>query len=388
MNRKYDYATILQMEKTWNIVKKILIIFILSRIVLFSVGVISNTYIQPLKSGISYEIVESSGMNLTLQRMWFHFDSFLYTNIAQNGYPQSEYSLDKYNIFGMLPFYPIIIGILGKIVLFGNYQLAGLLISNICLIFSAYYLFRISEKMYNRDVAMKSIILLFAFPFSFVFSGIFSESLFLFLVLFSYWSFINNSYKKSSISLALACITKPIGILFILPIIHLLYKKYSFRRDFFKHLSKYSLVPLSLILLGIFYYFRTGDFFAYSTVQNTAFYHSWSNPFHTIASALFNSNPAYIINSSYILFIIGIIATLRKHIPQSLAILSLLLILFAPTTGFVVDSFRYSAVIFPLYIMVANYAKDEYRFAFIVSLFSIIQGALMVFWVGNFWFVS
>jgi len=145
---------------------------------------------------------------------WAGFDGVHYLTIAEHGY-EAQFTQ------AFFPVYPLLIRWLT--LLTGNYLLSGLLISHVSLLIALYFLYllvRIDEK---KQVAYQTLLLLLAFPTAFFFGALYSESLFLMLVVTSLYA-IRKGMTKEAIALALfASATRIIGI-FLLPA--LLYEKY------------------------------------------------------------------------------------------------------------------------------------------------------------------
>src|SRR4029079_499547 len=118
--------------------KYILFLFALSRILLTGIGVFSRTVMAPFMWGIlTFPFFQ---MPVWLD-IWGVYDSWWYLEIAQYGYSDTVRSVLVQNIccgqntYGFFPLYPILIHILGGIL--SNYFIAGIIISNVSLLFSA-----------------------------------------------------------------------------------------------------------------------------------------------------------------------------------------------------------------------------------------------------------
>lgn len=87
-----------------------------------------------------------------------------------------------------------------------------------------------------------------------------ADPLFLAGILGSLYYFSKGKYWHSGVWGALAQFTKsPAILLFLSYVIYVIWRK---RKDYKKYLP-ILLIPISLLLIFVFYYFRTGDFFAY-----------------------------------------------------------------------------------------------------------------------------
>lgn len=130
---------------------------------------------------------------------WANFDGAHYLTIAKIGY-------DGFGDQVFFPFYPLLINILTRII--PNSLISGLLISNGSIFLVGLMLFRMVKERFGEDVARWSVVFLFAFPTSFFFGSVYTESLFLLLVLLAFG--VNGVWKL--IAAALAGATRLVGV--------------------------------------------------------------------------------------------------------------------------------------------------------------------------------
>ena len=122
-------------------IQYICLLFLSTRIVLTLIGVISHAF---LERGYGKQFSWSKYLWLDLWGVW---DSFWYMDIAQNGYSTAGSIADNpaQTNFAFFPLYPMLMHLLGKIS-GGEYYLAGLFISNGCLLLSCYLLYKLVER--------------------------------------------------------------------------------------------------------------------------------------------------------------------------------------------------------------------------------------------------
>ena len=99
--------------------------------------------------------------------MWGRWDAVHYIEIAAFGY----YGTDM----AFFPLYPGLIAMLGKLT--GNHLVAGLVISNLALLFALLFFYKLVEHQYNRHVAQRAIFYISIFPTAIFFSAVYTESL-------------------------------------------------------------------------------------------------------------------------------------------------------------------------------------------------------------------
>ena len=106
--------------------------------------------------------------------IWARWDSDFFLRIAQNGYDDASAAFH--------PLYPALIAVLGR-AFFGHYVLAGLVISLLCCLGSFVLLHRLAEQHLGAEGAVRSVLYLAVFPMALFLQAVYSESLFLLLVL-------------------------------------------------------------------------------------------------------------------------------------------------------------------------------------------------------------
>ena len=100
---------------------------------------------------------------------WANFDGEHYLSIARWGYGQGEYPF--------FPLYPLLIklftGLFGSELI--NFGLSGLLISNPSFLIGLWGFYKLARLDYSPQIFRKSLFLIFLFPMSLYFAGVYSE---------------------------------------------------------------------------------------------------------------------------------------------------------------------------------------------------------------------
>jgi len=170
----------------------------------------------PYRAGYEYTNVLRFVKNPFLKNFliypWANFDGVRYLSIAGRGYISEA---------AFFPLYPILIrffsGIFGTGATFGFIQfISGLLISNIFFLLSLIIFYKLIRLDFSKKIAKKTILKLLIFPTSFFFASIYSESLFLFLTLLSFYFARKGKWISASISAFFLSVTRLVGVL-ILP---------------------------------------------------------------------------------------------------------------------------------------------------------------------------
>lgn len=152
--------------------------------------------------------------------VWANFDGVHYLSIAQNGYYQFEQAF--------FPLYPLLIRSLGRL-LRGNFVLAGMMISHLSLLGVLILLWKLLALVEMEEIRKWAIVFLLFFPTSFFFGSVYTESLFLFLVLLSFYALKERKWWMYFLGASLASVTKFVGVFLLVPIGLLIYMIYLTR---------------------------------------------------------------------------------------------------------------------------------------------------------------
>lgn len=152
--------------------KSVLCLFIFWRLALLLVGLFSLSFLT-FRASFPYidETLIASGLPQFIWH-WGNFDGVHYLTIAQQGY---HGLINNEQVF--FPLYPVLIKLL--YFLTQNYLLSGLIISNLSIFLAAIILRKISKSLWP-------VIFLFTFPTAFFFGAVYTEALFLLLVLLAF----------------------------------------------------------------------------------------------------------------------------------------------------------------------------------------------------------
>lgn len=224
-------------------VKKLAVIFLSWRFALFLLAVISPVVIPVFGNRFPYaeDLLISSGLP---QWLWSsaNFDGVHYLTIAQKGYV-AEFTQ------AFFPLYPLFMGNIARL-LFNQYILVGIIISTTAFFGAGYFLKQLVSLDYDRSTVFWTLLFLLLFPTSFYFGAVYTEGLFLFLVLASFYMARKQSWWLAGLFGAFACATRFAGI-FLLPALALEYYL-AYRGHLRSHLRP--LLGLLLVPAGLFMY--------------------------------------------------------------------------------------------------------------------------------------
>ena len=368
-------------------IKSILLMFFSTRIILSIIGVLSRKIVR------SHTSPSSLSGNIWLD-IWGVWDTGWYLDISQHGYTSG--ALDQLGIhqtnIAFFPLYPLLMRFLGSIV--GNHYIAGLIISNFCLIVSCFYLYRLVRLDSDEASALKAVKYLLLFPVSFIFSGVFTESLYLTLTLMCFYYARTYKWQLVGITGFFLSLTRSVGVLVVLPLLYeglmqLLkenedLKSFKHSRDKILPLFYLSLIPLGIISFMIFNYYLTGDFMAFAHAQVMWQRHT-ANPLLVLING-YHGNLYTAFEAAFATIFIYMFILFYRNIRFSYWLFGMYSI-FVPLSTGIQSMPRFILVIFPIYILFANITKNRISEDLVTISFALLQGFLMVFWTNSFYLV-
>jgi len=181
-------------------------------------------------------------------------DTGFYVALAREWY--------RYPMYVFFPAYSVLCKILGFVT--GDLWLSAFIISFVFGLASIPLFQLVAENYMSRGEAAASTLLAATFPYTFLFTTVsYTESLFLFSTLATWYLYIKERLVPSALAATLATLTKTYGVAIVIPVgIGLLAK----RR--FRQIPLFT-VPVAALLSWLYYlYLMTGDFFVFSTQQS------------------------------------------------------------------------------------------------------------------------
>ena len=325
--------------------KKILIIFLISRILLIIFILIKH----------DYSIFE-------------FFDSQHYLKMAEFGYVEPK-------LYAFFPLYPILIKIFTLII--PSYHISGFIISNIVSFLSTLILHSMTKEKNNFWIIMCFIFT----PILGYTSLVYTESLFIFLTLLGYYLYKKDKYILSSLVVGLSILTRNSGIILWGAIgLDMLYRFFS-KKDKpikFKDILLFGVISLAIgMIYPTYLYIETGDFLKFASVQTDYWYRSSGTPIHNFLSDLIvlkRGGPELpmniiIFSQNWISFIFAFIIGIKIFKKDKTASIYTIVSLIAFTITFrnveywrplaSISLFRYVLGLFPLYLYLSTNKKES-----------------------------
>jgi mannosyltransferase PIG-V len=144
--------------------------------------------------------------------IWARWDSDFFLRIAQDGYDDASAAFH--------PLYPALVAVLGR-VFFGHYVLAGLVISLGAALGCFALLHSLAHERLGEEGARRALLYLAVFPMSLFLQAVYSESLFLLLVLTAFTWAERRRFALAGVATGLAILTRAAGLA-LLPALALL----------------------------------------------------------------------------------------------------------------------------------------------------------------------
>jgi hypothetical protein len=149
------------------------------------------------------------------------FDSGWYYQIARYGYLFVEggpsVGVGKPGKIAYFPVYPLLMRHVGRLFgdTMGDYYLGGVVVSWTAFVLAMVALFHLAKLDVGPERAERAAVLCAIFPFSFFFGMVYTEALFLFLTVASFYAFRTRRWITGGVAGALATATRVNGILML-----------------------------------------------------------------------------------------------------------------------------------------------------------------------------
>lgn len=226
--------------------------------IIFFVFAISNRFIP---ATLQYMHTEKNVINPIWLWNRANFDGMHYLSIAKGGYGVYQQAF--------FPLYPKLISFLSGVFL-GRDLLAALFINFISLFFACFFFYRLAKLDFSLKVSRRALIFLLIFPTAFYFSAVYTESLFLMLVLGSFYFAKTRKWFLAGILGMLASLTRLPGIFLFPAFLFELFSSGGLSKEKIniKVLACLLLIPLGLLVYMNFLSREFGDPLMFFHVQS------------------------------------------------------------------------------------------------------------------------
>lgn len=176
-----------------------------------------------------------------------NFDGVHYLTIAKEGYLKTNF------IQAFFPVFPYLLRIPSQFApSMVNPLVWGLLLSNAALLATVLLLFYWIKEMFGRALAFRTVLALLLFPSAIFFASLYTESIFLFLVLCSFVAASKNKWGLASLCALIAGATRIVGIFLVPSLIVELWVRRDYGRPSITTLRAFVLNEKRILLMIIF----------------------------------------------------------------------------------------------------------------------------------------
>jgi Gpi18-like mannosyltransferase len=315
-----------------------------------------------------------------LVNMHNRWDTYWYLDIVKNGYYlKTDNTLSNVVFF---PLYPFLIKIVGTILL-GNYVLAGWIISMLALLGACAFFYKLAKEFHPEIDPEAPILLMLVFPTAFFFNVVYTEALFLFLTVATfYYVFKKNFYLAGALAF-LGALTHSNGVFLALPILWEIWRIHGWKSIFTAKIFPVFFAPIGMLSFLLYDYVKFHDLFLFFKIES-----AWGRSFSINWDhfSLF-SHPSIVnmgIDIFFTLFILAVIFLVYKKISALYAAFMSLTVLAALTSGTLMSIGRYSLVLFPVFILLASIKDKTFQQVWIFSS-SLFLAMDIILWTNNYW---
>jgi Gpi18-like mannosyltransferase len=154
---------------------------------------------------------------------WQRWDTIWYTKIAEQGYSSDDLST------AFFPLYPLLIRLTSTLVSV-NSVAAGLIVSSIAALGAFTWFYHMTREQYGEKTAQNALLWLAVIPTAFFLFAAYTESLFMFFAIGSWWFGQKQQWEFAGLMGGLAALTRPQGLLLAFPLAFIFLMQFRHRQ--------------------------------------------------------------------------------------------------------------------------------------------------------------
>ncbi len=316
--------------------------------------------------------------------VWARWDSDWYLRVAEHGYSDAPSSTAAF-----FPLYPGLVALLGRL-LAGHYVLAGVLLSLGACAVAFVLLHRLARERLGEDASRRAVLYLAIFPTTLFLQAVYSESLYLALVLGAFLLAERSRFLGAGAVAGLAMLTRPVGVALLPALAVLAWRAEDRRRALLQLAVSIPIAAAYPILLGAW----IGEPFAFLRAQDGIWQRelSWAGPLGGLwegVAVLFADRPGrdlalnlQQLGFTLVFLALTVAAWRRFGVPYGLfALVSLAIPLSFPSDRWPLLSIsRFGLVLFPLLLVLAVLAARPRLHSALTAVFAASLGVAVVQW--------
>lgn len=208
---------------------------------------------------------------------WANWDGAWYSEIATESYGEREPASTAF-----FPLYPALVK-LGTLV-GGGPALWGVAVSLVSTLFALFFVYRMSEHLFDARAARAATLCLAFFPTAYFLNAVYTEALFLALTTGTLWAaLLRRDFLLAGLLGAFAAATRNLGVLLLIP---LLFEWVRHRREVgFRGVLGMALVPAGLAAYAAYLWARFGEPLVFARQQGEYWNREVSGPLATLGDA-------------------------------------------------------------------------------------------------------
>lgn len=325
---------------------------------------------------------ESLGPLEALYKVLFRWDTDRYLRIAEYGYETSGH-FEATIVF--YPFYPLLIKFFQIVV--HNYFVAGLLVSFAASFFSCIYLYRLCMLEFGKEsVACTAVLLMLLCPTSIFFNMAYTESVFIFLTISTFYYFRTDCYVWAGIFAFCAALTKNQGVLLAIPFGFAGLHTYLTNQNI-QH-KPLIFLPTVFCLAGFGVYLLInkvmyGEWLKFMYYQQAGYSNSFGFFIHNLSgmyAMMLQENNMVMRYGTWVLslitFFIALIILIKgtRLVPAIYSLYGLVFVIISYSPSWLISAPRYMMSLFVLYIIGAVWiAESRYRDSVLIMLACVLS---------------
>lgn len=307
-----------------------------------------------------------------------------------------RFATDVRSSVAFFPLYPL--AVKGLTYLTGNVWIAGIALSNLAFLAALIVLFKLVQLKFNRAAARRTVFCISVFPAAFFFYAMYTESLYLLLVVSTFYSWERNRHGYAGLFGAMAALTRPTGILLLVAGLakQLLEERRAHRSPRYLNILPLLAMPLALGAFLAFNWAAFGEPLAFLKSQEMG----WSKQFSLIPGAFDDlsrlvrdgtilkpgTETLRLLDALSALAVLGVIIPIFKRLGPSYGLYALgsaVVPLNMTLEGFT----RYASVIFPVFMVLGLWAPKRGIGAVLLGLSALLM-AFMATMFARWYFVG
>lgn len=310
--------------------------------------------------------------------IWNRWDSIHYLDVAQSGYAGDAAGEQRFMIV-FLPLYPHAIYLAHFLI--PDWQVAAVVVSNICCAGAFCYCFLLTEKEFGRRAARAAVFYFSIFPTAYFLHIAYSESLFLVLTIGAFYYARQGRWLPCALLGMLATGSRISGLAIMLPLAFEYFQQKNFSwRQIRWDCALLCLIPLGFLAYLYLNYHYFGDPLKFLQFQREHWYRSLSSPFLALQWSwedIMRDTPIERVmqhGSLLVAFAIStiglVVAAFRLRPCYTIYLAVSWVLIFCDS--FTLSSPRYLLTLFPLFMLLGQWRRRawaHYSVAFLCILF-------------------